>query len=390
VTEIARDRLTWLTYAQLGTYGYFIYGFGPTVPLLRDEQDVSRTVSGLHGTALAVGSLLSALVIPAAVRRYGRGPVMWGGMAGLCAGIVCYTASDALELTMLGAFLGGYFGSMVVVPTAAVLSDHHGAAGPSAISEANAIAAGVGTVAPLMIGLAVALGAGWRWGMLGLLPVVALIGVVGRGQRLPPPPERVGDEPTAGRRLPRRFWIGWATVTAFIAVEFSLTLWTADILRDRFGLGSAAASAGVFTIVGGMCLGRVVGARLALRLDVGRLLQLALAVCGTGFAVFWVTTSTPLALVALLVVGLGISVLYPLGIARAIELSEGQPDKATARGGLGAGLAAAGGPFVLGALADRVGIHGAFLVVPALLAFAAVGVRLCAPRVTVDAGGRSR
>jgi fucose permease len=228
----------------------------------------------------------------------------------------------------------------------------------------------------------VAVGAGWRWGMLVLLPVVALIGVLGRGQHFPPPPEQVGREPGRGSRLPRRYWIGWATVTACIAVEFSMTLWTADILRDRFDLGSAAASAGVFTIVGGMCLGRVVGARLALRLEVGRLLYLALAVCGTGFAVFWLTTWAPLALAALLVVGLGISVLYPLGIARAIELSEGQPDKATARGGLGAGVAAGGGPFVLGALADQVGIHGAFLVVPALLALAAIGVRVGTPRVS--------
>ena len=60
-----RGPATWLTYSQLGIYGYFLYGFGPTVPLLRDEQGFSRTVAGLHGTALAVGALLSALSWPA-------------------------------------------------------------------------------------------------------------------------------------------------------------------------------------------------------------------------------------------------------------------------------------------------------------------------------------
>ena len=44
-----RDRLTWLVYLQLGCFGYFLYGFGPTVSLLRDEQGISRTLSGLHG-----------------------------------------------------------------------------------------------------------------------------------------------------------------------------------------------------------------------------------------------------------------------------------------------------------------------------------------------------
>ena len=29
-----RDRLTVVTYAQLGLFGYWIYGFGPVVPLL--------------------------------------------------------------------------------------------------------------------------------------------------------------------------------------------------------------------------------------------------------------------------------------------------------------------------------------------------------------------
>jgi hypothetical protein len=40
---------------------------------------------------------------------------------------------------------------------------------------------------------------------------------------------------------------------------------------------------------------------------------------------------------------------------------------------------------VLGALADRVGIHGAFLVVPVLLVIAALGVRLGQPRRLVRA-----
>ena len=52
--RLERDSLTWLMYAQLGCYGYFIYGLGPTLSLLRDEQGVSRSVAGLHGTARAV------------------------------------------------------------------------------------------------------------------------------------------------------------------------------------------------------------------------------------------------------------------------------------------------------------------------------------------------
>jgi len=377
---LARDRLTWLTYAQLGSYGYFLYGFGPTVSLLRDEQGVSRTVSGLHGTGLAVGALVSSSVLPAVIRRIGRGATMWCGLAGMCVAVVVYVSTDLLPVTLTGAFLGAFFGSFIVTPTAAVLSDHHREGGPSAISEANAVAAGIGTVAPLMVGLAVAVGVGWRAALLLVLPAALLIRLAGRGVEFPSAPPTPVVDGAVRSRLPGRYWIGWGVVTAGIAVEFCMTLWAADILRDRFDLGAAAASAGLFTVVGGMCLGRIVGSRLALRLEVAPVLYLAIAVCLTGFAAFWLTSSAAVAVPALFVVGLGISVLYPLGIARAIDLSEGRPDQATARAGLGAGIASGGGPFVLGALADRVGIHGAFLVVPVLLALAAVGVRIGTPR----------
>jgi fucose permease len=169
-------------------------------------------------------------------------------------------------------------------------------------------------------------------------------------------------------------------VTAGIAVEFCMTLWAADILRARFGLSPALASAGVTAVIAGMCVGRVVGGRLALRFAVDALLYSALAVSAIGFAAFWLTTWAPLAAAGLFISGLGIALLYPLGLSRAIDLSEGQPDLAAARVGLGAALASGGGPFVLGALADQIGIHGAFLVVPVLLVVAAVGIRLGAPR----------
>ena len=118
---------------------------------------------------------------------------MWGGLVLMCLGIVIYVATDVLALTLAGAMLGAFGGSFVVVPVAAVLTDHHGKAGASAITEANAVAAGIGTVAPLVIGLTVATGLGWRAAMLFLLPVVALLGLVGRHVRYPTPqlaPER--------------------------------------------------------------------------------------------------------------------------------------------------------------------------------------------------------
>jgi len=49
-----------------------------------------------------------------------------------------------------------------------------------------------------------------------------------------------------------------------------------------------------------------------------------------------------------------------------MALSGGQPDRAIAVMSIGVGLASGLGPFVLGALADQVGVQSAFLVIPAL------------------------
>lgn len=372
--RLDRDGLTRLTYAQLGCYGYFLYGFGPTLSLLRDEQGVSRSVAGLHGTALAVGSLLSALAVAPLVRRYGRSPVVWGGLAGLCAGIVTYAASTALPVTLLGVLVAAFGGSFVVVSSAPVLSDRHGESGPAAISEANAVAAGVGTVAPLVVGLCVGLGLGWRPALLLVVPAVLALAVAGRRVRSPRPDPVVRHTDRA--RLPARFWISWGVVTAGIAVEFCLVLWTADVLREQLGLAPGQAAAGVTALVAGMCAGRAAGGRLALRWPVDTLLYGAILTTTAGFAVFWLAGAAVVGLPALVVCGLGIALFYPLGIARAIEAADGRPDQASARVGLGAALAAGTAPFVLGAVADLVGLHLALLVVPTLLAAAAIGIRL--------------
>ncbi|NED58294.1 MFS transporter, partial [Micromonospora aurantiaca] len=71
--RLTRDRITWLTYAQLGLWGFFLYGFGPVVPLLRDEQGTSAAVAGLHSTGIAVGALAGGALFAPAARRLGRG-----------------------------------------------------------------------------------------------------------------------------------------------------------------------------------------------------------------------------------------------------------------------------------------------------------------------------
>lgn len=369
--------MTWLVYSYLAVYGYFLYGFGPTVSLIAGDLDVSRTVAGLHGTALAAGAVLAGLVGPTVVRRFGRGTALRLGLVGLAAGLAGYLAGSAIWVTLTGTLLAGTFGAMVVNTHSPVLSHHHGESGAAAISEANALAAGFGLIAPLVIGAAAAAGLGWRAGLVvAVVAAVVVLSATARTAVPAGPPVVRPRRPTRGTALPVHFWPALAVLVLCIGIEFSLTFWASDLLRERAGASAAVATASIAALVLGMTVGRVVGGRLALGYPVDVLLGASLTIAVLGFAVFWLSTALWLSVLGLLVLGLGISVQFPLSITRVLAASGGHPDRATARASIGAGAAIGTAPFLLGFLADQVGTQRAFLLVPVLLAAAAALLRL--------------
>jgi MFS family permease len=379
--RIVRSRLTWLTYAQLSVFGFFLYGFGPSVPLQRDDLHLSSAVGGLYGTALATGSIIAGFVFARVSGRIGRAAALRVGLLGLAAGIAVYCLVPLLPATLAGALLCGLFGTFVVTGSVVVLTTAHGRAGPAAVTEANAGAVGVGLVTPLLLGAGESLGVGWRPGLL--LPAVAAVGVwavsVREKRRLDAAteaevPDAVGVATDTPGPLPAAYWLVWTVVLCCIAVEFCLTFWAADGLRDRAGASPAAATAGVTAVVGGMFLGRLAGGRIALRYAPSTLLLVSVGVALAGFLAFWLSTAPWPAMAGLVLVGIGIAVQYPLGTALAVAASGDRPDRAAGGLSIAAGLASGIAPFVLGALADRTGTHTAFLLVPGLLAAALIGV----------------
>jgi predicted MFS family arabinose efflux permease len=373
---LVRDRLTWITYGHLAIFAYFLYGFGPAVPLIRDELGISRAVASLHGTALAVGGMVGGTAMPALVRRLGRVRVMWTGQAGLAIAVLALWAAHALPATLAGALFAGLSGTLVVNGVAATLSEHHGPAGSASISEANAVAGAVGVVSPLIVGGTVAVGLGWRPGLAGLVLAVGVLVLITRVFPVSAPARRqpTADGPAVGGRLPRAYWMAWTSLLATASVEVCLTLWMGDVLRTRAGVSPGTAAAALSAMVAGIVIGRLVGVRLLLRFPAPLVLLGALAVSAVGFVVFWLATVPWLALSGLVTCGLGISMHYPLGIALAVRHSDGQPDLAAGRVAYGLGIGFGVAPFALGAVADRIGPHPAFLIILVMLAVSAAAV----------------
>ena len=370
-SALVRDRFTWLAYGQIAAFGYFFYGFGPVVPLLRLEQHTSRGVAGLHGTAFALGGILCGVLTPVLVRRFGRQVTLWTGLVGLSASIGGFWVVRPLWGTLPLAVVASLFGTFVVIIVMAALADHHGSLGPAALSEANAVAAGIGLLAPLTMGAMIQAGWGWRPGLGIDVGIVALLAVVALIFRVRTPQARPVPESTTVGRLPRTYRIAWCCLVATAAVEVCLNLWVADVLRVHSHASTGLATAALSAVIGGMCIGRLAGARLLRRWPVPQALLGALAVSAAGFALFWLAPFAWLAIAGLVVLGLGNALHFPLVIALLIAHSDGQPDLAVSRSTTASSLAFGVAPFVLGVVADRVGPHTAFLLVPLFLAGAA-------------------
>ena len=307
-THPRRDRATLITYGQFAMYGWFLYAFGPSVPLLRDEYGVTSTVAALHATLIALASLLIGLGASRMVKHLGRGGSLRSGSILLIIGLLIYTSGHSLAVTMLGAFVAGLGGGVVVVFGNAHLSAHQGEAAPSALSEAAMMSAVFGMIAPLALGLGVAIGWGWRPGLmvaaLGILALELLRGPTTAFNDAEIPHDQI-PEPVP---LPHLFWWAWGVLVALLAF--------------------------------------------------------------VAFGAAWMSNGALPILLALFATGCGVGLHWPLGISRAIRATNHQADRASARVAVGAGLASGGAPFILGALADAFGVHTAFLVVPVLLVIA--------------------
>jgi predicted MFS family arabinose efflux permease len=371
---VVHDRPTWLAYLQLGLFGYYLYAFGPSIGLLRDDHGYTRTVASLHGTALAVGSVLAGLIGASVVRRIGRGGLLRAGSAILALGIVVYTGTSPLALTVLGAFVASLGGTLIMVGVNAFLPDHQGAAGPRAMSEAHALGAGMGLLGPLAVGIGAAIGWGWRVGLL--VTILGLLAVeIARGRNLHQFDGPHGRPDSAAHHAARGplLRLTWFAVSVFglaVGTEFCLTLWGSDLLRDRAGLGSAAAAAALVTIVGGMALGRILAAPVVSRVDPDLVLMGAMGLTVVGFGFAWLSSSAVPMLVGFAITGLGLGPQSPLGITRAVVSAGPQADRGAGMTSVAAGVASGAAPVVLAAVADSLGVRVAFLLVPLLLAAA--------------------
>jgi fucose permease len=366
----ARDSATWMTYGLVGFFAFMETVLGPIMPFLRRELDLGYAAASLHFSAFALGAVLLGFFGDRIVGRWGRRAALWGGAFGMAAGALLLILGQSAWGTVPATFAMGICGALLIVTSQAVLSDRHGEYSAVALTESNVTASACAIIAPLLVGASAASGLGWRAALV--VPAVALVLLAARYFSQPldlPPNAAENDAPADAPTLPPLYWAFWVLVALGVASEWCVGYWGADFLADGTGLTRPAAATSLTAYFAAMLAGRVVSSRLARTLPPAILLAATLFLALFGFPLFWLSPGTLLALAGLFVTGLGIGGVYPLGVSAAIASAPGNTDAAAARLSVGGGGAILVAPFVLGALADRVGISTAFgIVVPMLLA----------------------
>jgi MFS family permease len=371
-----RDAPTLIGYLAIAGYAFWLYAFGPALTLLRAELHFSYTLVGLYSALWSAGAVVTGFGFARLSRRLPRNAVLWSSAAGSVAGVALFTAARTVPLTLAGAALTGLAGATLLTCAQAVLSDRHGDGRDRALTEANVLAAGCAVLAPLLLGLLQDTPATWR-PVFGL-PVLLLIGMYLR-YRYQPLPAATARHPGAGR-LPLACWLLAGLTAAGIAVEFCPVYFGAELLTAT-GLRAAQAATAMSAFYAGILAGRVGGAWLTRR--AGRtvpVLWASLAVTAAGFVLFWLAGLPAPAVAGLFFCGLGLANLYPLALALTMAAAPGHGDTANARVGLLGGVIVIAAPYLLGSLADHVGLRAAFTVEPALVGACAVlllaGLRL--------------
>lgn len=416
--RLVRDRLTFTFYGSFVIWGWLLYSFNPSVPLLGEEFGISDAQAGLHGTAMALGAIVTGMLAPRVVLRTGRRTSLFTAFALIVVGTLVLVLAPSLAWSLPGMFVLSIGGNLAISSAQPGLALHHGPAASAAVTEANGVGSSIGLVGPLAVGACVAIGWGWRpavavTAVLALatavltsraavggamtppggstadaepVPVAAPTdGVAGDGRVLAAADRPHGVEPTVAslealavvvpeheepavvRRSTLNGVPGWcfvATIVAAIALENAMTYWSTDLVREQTGAGSGIAAATTAGLVAGMSLIRFVVGPLSLRIQPAWLLAGSFVVAIVGWATLWTATTPAVALAGLFVAGLGFGVQYPLGVSLLLDTAPGAGDSAQARATIAGGIAIGVAPFLLGALADAVGMHSAFLFIP--------------------------
>ena len=288
----------------------------PRIPEIRDELGLGN--AGLGATLLGggLGGIFGALVVGKVMDRLGSRRVLTLVATSLSIGMPLIAfAPNAVVLLVLLTTLGVLdVCNDVAMNAQGVIVQQR--LGRSIMNRLHAMWS-LGFTAGALIGSgASAAGAGVRAQLLAVGAVMLVTVTVVRRWLIPidPPPNAPAPTDDAGAAPPKRFSVV-TTVMALaalgaVALEVMPNDWSAVLMRDEFDFGRASGF-GTMACAGAMLIGRLGGDHVLDRIGERRLFTWAITLVGIGTLITATAPVGAVALIGLVVWGLGLSVVFP-------------------------------------------------------------------------------
>lgn len=328
----------------------------PRIPDVRNALGISPSVLALCLLGLPVGTLLALPFAGRFVARVGAKPVMfWGFGVFLCLMPLPGLAASPGQLFL------GLFAIGLVMPTLELAMNISAdrierTTGKLTMNTAHGCWS-LGIMAGSLIGSGLAaadLAPALAIGLVGLIVLPIALVTVGLlpkldGQEQVP---RAGKKRSAGWLPARDVLAIGAFVLGVSMTEGAVADWSALILRDVFHAGSGMAGLGYAVFAGFITLGRLLGDRAKGLFGPVRLARVCGVAALAGLAVVLLAPDAIVACLGFAVLGLGVSVGFPLAVSAAADLPGRAPETSVATVTFLALMGFLVGPVVIGTIAD--------------------------------------
>jgi MFS transporter, FHS family, glucose/mannose:H+ symporter len=338
--------------------------FGPAVPAFRQDFGISLSAAGALFTAHSAGYLAGVLFAGPLTDLRGRRPIATFGTALLAVGLALAATTASWSWYLASMIVAGLGFAFVDVALNAAIAD--------AVADQRRRAAAmnllhgafpVGTLAaPMGLALAWQLGLGWRTAFLAIaaLTVMALLGMLLWREDWPAPAAASGRRTKTSllATLKEPQLVRLALVQGlYVGVELGIAGWIATYLVDTFGADEAIGALSTSIFWAGFLIGRPLLAYLTHRFgpmqSLPWMMGAGIAACGAGIF----APNAFVATAAYLLGAIAISGIFPTVMAVAQHGRAGDAGAVTA---LITAAASTGGliwPWLVGAVADNIGLR---------------------------------
>ncbi len=365
--EVREPVRPWLTdvrrsYLDQGAIGYLIYMVGAVTAFLAAALALSDAQAGLHSSAMAAGIIAASLFGPRLDHRFGVRTTHFAGLAVSLLGALLMAWAPAFGVTLAGAAGVGLGCGLLLGHVNAAVSASGGVRALIQLTRSTFVSMLLSVTVPIVIGLGIAVGAGWP---LVVAPLFLLVGIAAWAtrSRADRPPSTASIE----GRLPREFWLSWVLTVLVVCLEFGILFWASTVVERSTGVSLADATLTISVYIGGIVVGRGLLSTPAVgRNDPVWLLRGGLLLTFIGSTLVWMSPGYESSVVAMFVCGLGLGWLYPIAGSVTLAMAPHLPALASARLVLASGVAILSAPFILGVVADVTGVVTAWLLIPGL------------------------